>query len=192
MALGSQAYAQGPPPPGEPPAEAPLVEPERSPDAVVLRFARIDALLGAEGEAHTLWVYGDGRVLVHRPGYLKSPGNESYLLGPSELDGLLQSLVGDGLLELDADDLRRRVRGRRARGPLFVRSDPPTVELELALARYRPAGSGAPAGPIRKALRWRDLAGDARRHPDLVELQGLDAARARLAALLARRGAPAP
>ncbi|MCC6764629.1 MAG: hypothetical protein IT293_08195 [Deltaproteobacteria bacterium] len=176
-------------------AGAPLVEPSRRPDAVVLVHRELIGEIAGADRGPTLTVYGDGRVLTHYPIYMKRAGDWERRLAPRELDALLASLAAKGVLEFDAPAARAaahaasaaaRERARAARRPiaLFEASDPSTIVIELSLARYVPAAPGArEARDVVKRVAWTGLHADAAAHPDVSALRDLAAAEQELRAL---------
>jgi len=179
---------------------APLIEFDESPEALIVRYGEAGGELGAAGGVGTLEVYGDGRVVIDNPHYMRRAGRHTLRLRPQELRRLLRSLARRGVIDFDAGSARRaitRKAGREARGGgrvqaaghdesvLTARSDAGTTELELRLLRYRGEGeTGDPRRDVRKRVRWRDVERDARRHPELESIQHLAAARREVRALM--------
>lgn len=164
----------------------------RDPERVVLRYTEHPGELAGHLPALELEVRGNGRARVRVPAYRKGAGAYEVDLGEQGLEALVSALVGDGVADFDADDVRRRrrevARGRRAEpgALLHFRSDETQIALDLELERYRGARPGASMRrDFQKQLRYRGLRADARRFREIEALQGLARAQGRLRALIA-------
>jgi len=170
------------------------------PDRPVLSYTlHIDGVRDPD-PGPSLSVFGDGRVQVHYPHYMRRAGDYEARLGEGELRALVRSMLENGVLELDPAESQRRKRQlaraqRRARAAVGdaerrveSRSSASLTELELRLARYTPAGEAESRGDVVKQLRWRGLREDARRYASLREIRGLDAIRGDLEALMRAPG----
>jgi hypothetical protein len=177
----------------EGPAE---LEFEESPGALVVAFSDGPGELAEPDGSISVEIYGDGRVDVHYPSYMKRAGDYTLQLEPQELRALLRSLAARGLIEFDTDAVRRAKRRareeRRARriaggatgAPVLQSSSDGTVSrIELRLRRYRRSESDAVQKHVKKQIRWHGLRADARRHPEIRSLGELEAARQTLRGL---------
>ncbi len=182
-------WAAAPPEPG--------FEYASDPQTLVLAFSEVLGELAEADPGPTLRLYGDGRLAVHYPAYMRRAGEYSGRLSPNEMHDLMASLIGKKLVEFDTGKVRGRVRAaaaarRRgaadARGEpvLFATSDPSRIEITLNLDRYRPAGSGPELRHVARRISWRGLRADAGRYPEIAELQDLAAAHRELIALMER------
>jgi hypothetical protein len=183
------------------PTDAPEVEFDGSPDTVVVSLIDAPGELAEPAGATSVKVYGDGRVEVHYPPYMKRAGDYTLQLEQEELRSLVRSVAGRGLVEFDPDAIRaakrrsaddrralRRARGATGPPPPQISSDGTVSRLELRLRRYRKPGAAAEVRDVRKQIRWHGLRSDARRHGEIGALGELEAARQELRAL-GRRGA---
>ena len=162
------------------------------PGRLVFRYSERPGALGGPDAEHSVSVYGDGRVVAHRPRFTTRAGSWGTQLGREEMEELVRSLVEPGLVEFDetrALQSRRDLRKQRRlqRGELFEVSDADTVTLELHLDRYRGRGPGArERRNVVKRIRWRGLRSDLRRYPELTDLEGLGTVQGRIHALMER------
>lgn len=182
------------------PSAEPEIEYDEAAGNLVLSFGDAPGELAEKAGGPTLHIYGDGRVLVHYPPYMKRAGEYSTRLKRAELHRLLRSLARKGLVDFDPAAARRSIRRERAaeraragrsgsaEGPeLFERSDAALTEIELRLSRYRAAGETGPARRnLHKKIAWRGLRDDAKRFRKLSAIQNLAAARNELRALMKR------
>lgn len=158
---------------------------------VVVAFSEHFAATGDADRGPSLRVFGDGRVEVHYPRYMKRAGDWHLQLPTAELRALVGGLVARGVAEFDAAAMQQRKRAKRdeaqAAGSLFAVFDASTTHIELYLDRYRPADLSKPEiRDLRKVIRWTALRADARRYPGISELAELAAAQTELLAVMER------
>jgi hypothetical protein len=159
----------------------------RDASAVIVRFAEVVGAIEDPDPGPSLRVYGDGRVQVHYPRYMLRAGDYTLRLAPAELNQLVGSLVSRGLAEFDAPGVRRRKRDLEAGSGLFFESfDAVTTEIELRLERYQPRDGAGPERRVHKQVAWRALRADAKRHPQIAEIQDLAAVQRELLSLMRR------
>lgn len=134
----------------------------------VIEYTLVHNLLADNDPAPLLRVYGDGRVRVHRPVYMKNAGDFEMQLSPLELDDLLGSLAADGIVDFDAAAARReRQQGiaqqRDSTGVLYEISDVTDTLITVRLEAYRSHPAAPLISNLHKQLRWDNLEQDARR-----------------------------
>ena len=169
-------------------------------DAVVIQYREVLGEIEDPDPGPSLAVYGDGRIAVHYPRYMKRAGDYADRLSPAELRALVSSLVSKDLMDFDAEaahrrkaelEASRRAAAKAAGEPeLYQVFDRSTVEVEIRLERYRPAGA-APDEEQRdvyKRIRWKGLRPDAKRYREHASIQKLAEADRELRALLERPG----
>ena len=135
---------------------------DTSPTALVLQYTQIHTGLAQNDPTPRLRVYGDGRMLVYFPPYMKRAGTYETYLTPTELDTLLQSLLEQGVLDFDTQSLQHavqesRLRARTSPSRFFTISDPTLTRLEV---RLPPPGSGNTSTARRtmpRTLTWDDV-----------------------------------
>jgi len=156
----------------------------RDAGTVVASYREILGEVGETDAGPSVQVYGDGRALLHFPRYMSRAGDYSVQLSPSELDGLVSSLVDKGLVDFDATAVRSAQRQAAAAKlsvapTVLVIADATTSVLEIRVER------GA------KRIVWNALREDARQYPNVSALQNLAAAAQQLRGLLDRADARA-
>ena len=164
-----------------PAAAQPAFRASESPNTIVIQLTQD---VGVEGDdTPLLRIYGDGRVLVHFPVYMRRAGDYGLRLDSTELDGLLQTFVQGGLVDFSVERVReeiRQVRGARRRdaletgGPaaLTTRSDDVVVSIDVRLERYTDA-DGAVRQNVETRASWSGLQFDAAEFPGVASLQSL-------------------
>jgi len=179
---------------------APTIERSHSADVVVVSYREVLSEIADADRGPLLQIYGDGRMVAHYPHYMKRAGDYEQRLTSAELDQLLRSLAGKGVLDFDATATRTatrastaaaRERARAANAPVtvFEAVDASTTVIEVAVDRYQ---SGAPGARevrnLAKRIAWTGLRADAQHHPDVAAIRDLASAEDELRALRERPG----
>jgi len=136
---------------------------------------RLDiAMLAGIDDRPTIKVYGDGRVTVHYPVYMKKAGDYQMQLEEDELVNLVQSLSGSGVLDFDEVKVKQKIREkkdkRRAKGLLYAISDSTETVIDVRLDEYQKDRSAKAVKQFHKRFRWADIEHDARRYPQQREI----------------------
>ena len=156
-----------------------------SPDIVVLQLTEDVGIQDAD-ETPLVRVYGDGRVAVHFPVYMRRAGDYELILPESTVQELLGTAV-DTLLPFDSAAIESQVlaaeAAERSSGLIVDVSDPATTILEVRFERYRAEGATEDIRDGVKRVVWTGLADDAGRFPEIGALQELDGIRRRMLAL---------
>ncbi len=177
---------------------------EFSPHAstLVLSYTELLPELAEQDVTPRVRLYGDGRLLIHRPPYLKRSGTWETRLAHDEIDGLLRS-VAPALYEFDDQSVRldlavrerdaasqatERGRGRRSmkepRATLYARFDAPISYFELNVDAFGRPGSGTRVNLVTPLyVAWEGLSLDVRRFPDQIMLNNLHRAERAIRAL---------
>ncbi len=149
----------------------------RDADAVVIRYREILPVAGLES-GPILTVYGDGRLSVHYPGFMKLSGDYEYRLTAGELDALVRSMARTHRLT-EFDETRARRDRRQAREAETTATGIETVALDADRIEIELHFDG-----VDKYISWTGLRFDAERYPFLAAIQDLRAAHRQLRALL--------
>ena len=156
-----------------------------SPDVVVLQLSEDVGIRDAD-DTPLVRVYGDGRVAVHFPDYMRRAGDYEFRLP----EGAVQELVGaavEAILPFDSAATESQVLAlqavERSQGLIVSVSDEATTTLEVRFERYRPEGAAQDAGDGFKRATWTGLTDDADRFRDVVALRDLADIQRRLLAL---------
>ena len=145
-----------------------------SPGEPVVRYRLDIAMLAEIDDRPTVDIYGDGRVTVHYPVYMKKAGDYEMWLQEDELVSLVQSLSESGMLEFDQKKVKQQVRDkearRRANGQLYAISDSVETIIDVRLDEYQRDSSAKAVKQFHKQFRWTDIEHDARRYPQQREI----------------------
>ena len=135
----------------------------------------IDMLAGID-DRPTMSVFGDGRVEVHYPLYMKKAGDYVMQLGEDELVELIQSLSANGVLEFDDRKVKKNIRDKknqqRAKGQFHAVSDAVVTIIDVRLDEYQKNSLTSPVKKFHKQFKWANIEHDARRYPkerDIVD-----------------------
>jgi hypothetical protein len=128
-------------------------------------------------------LYGDGRVEVYFPPFMKRSGTYELTLSVGEMEELLLFLSSRGVFSFDstiakqAKKSARQARTEQARQGTFqliYRSDETVTTIRSNLSSYTPAGTGAKAVQnYTKEIKWQGLQNDAKDHPGITSLTNL-------------------
>jgi hypothetical protein len=176
------------------PSFAQTVSYSEDPQTVVASYTLAIGELEDADPGPSVHVYGNGRARVHRPHYMQNAGDFTTKLSKSEMDGLMASLVANGVLDFDpaavqkAKQDARLNRGRGGAEVLSETTDPSVMTIELRVLRNSAGGGGAAAGTavVSKTVKWVGLESDAEHFPDVAALRKLNAAQQQMRAVMER------
>ena len=136
---------------------------------------RLDiAMLAEVDDRPTMRIYGDGRVAVHYPLYMKKAGDYQMQLEEDELVSLVQSLSRSGVLDFDEAKVKQKIREKkgqqRAKGQLYAISDSTETIIDVRLDEYKKDSTSKTVKQFHKRFRWADIEHDARRYPQQREI----------------------
>ncbi|MBT8119375.1 MAG: hypothetical protein KJN89_06615 [Gammaproteobacteria bacterium] len=140
----------------------------------VIHYQQNISMLAGIDDRPTLSVYGDGRVHVHYPEYMKKAGDYEMKLSEDEVAGLVQSLHKDGVLEFDQDKVKAKIRSERKAlresGQLYAISDAMETVVDIRLDEYQRDKSSASIKNFHKRFKWKNIEQQALRFNQQREL----------------------
>jgi len=172
------------------------IEYSDDPSALLISFREIFPEFAAQDPTPLVRVYGDGRVVVFHPFYMKQAGRYEMTLSRNELDDLMLQLT-PAMMEFDPKDVKRQ---KKALDDLLLATvseqNPVTIfqdsDAEISVFRvnvdsYLPAGmTGQQVIAPDLERRWRGLRFDARDYIGIEPIQALMRAENTLRALTLR------
>lgn len=184
--LTSNSQSAGGESPG--PATAAVFQFSTSDSKPIIEFNEVHHILAQRDTTPRLRVYGDGRVYVHFPSYMKKAGDYDLQLSSEELNELLHILAGNGIMDFDATATRQERRQmetmhRLATGTVTHISDATDTIVNIRLDGYQRTANSPPINAFRKQFYWRNLISDSRRFPQSASIVNAARATARLQAL---------
>lgn len=137
----------------------------------IIEFNEVHHLLAQRDTTPRLRVYGDGRVHVHFPAFMKKAGDYDLQLSHAELNELLRMLAGNGIMDFDAAAIKQErqqleTMHRLATGTVTHISDATDTLINIRLDRYQRTSNSPPINAFSKQFRWRNLTSDSRRFPE--------------------------
>jgi len=157
----------------------------RTANFVVIEYSQVITMIGDPDPTPLLRIYGDGRVLVHYPAYMKRGGDYEMRLDDTELQQLIASLELKGLFSYDKNSVRQlkqqsKTRQIAATPIATMRSDDTFSVIKINLGSYMPANSRSPTANFKKELSLKNLKWDAKDHPDVIDLKNAASAEEQL------------
>ena len=114
----------------------------------------------------TLSIYGNGRVFVHYPVYMKKAGDYEMQLNGTELENLLRTLSRNGVMGFDENKVRGKVeteqKALRAKGRFLSISDTVETSIDIRLVEYRKNASSVIQKNFYKQFKWDNIEHDAK------------------------------
>jgi hypothetical protein len=162
----------------------------RDPNYLVLQYTHVHGMLENPDPIPFLRIYGDGRILIHYPIYMKRAGDYELRLSDAELQQLLSSLDATGVMGFNIQSmesieaqLKANVSGQIA----TVESDVTLTVIETHVTRIIPTLIGTSSEQVNNKVVLGNVKSRAERYPEIVELQGIAAAEQQLQALTKRK-----
>ncbi len=161
----------------------------QEPNTLVVEMRRTSGEVGDPDPIPLLRIYGDGSVRVHFPSYLKRAGDYELQLSQTEMESLLASLIGNGVMVFDPLAAKRQkqeiAEQSGEQGSVSIIADGDTTVIEIHLESYT-SPDGTTTTDLSKKISWYGLQWDAKEYPGVETLQKLAAAERELLALCQR------
>jgi len=163
---------------------APTFDYPRDPAYLVLQYTHTYDMIENQDTVPFMRVYGDGRVLIHYPVYMKRAGDYQLRLSDAELQQLLTRLDNAGILNLTTkagESVQTQINAA-ATGLHEVSDDTKTI-IETHVSRISPTLNGTYAGQINTRVVMDNVEARASMYPGIPELQAIAVAEQHLQAL---------
>ena len=142
-------------------ADAAAVEP-------VIHYQQNISMLAGIDDRLSMRIFGDGRVQVHYPVYMKKAGDYEMQLDETELVDLIASLSSDGIMAFDEAKAIEKVRDHkkalREKNRFYEISDAVETVVEIKLDEYQKDQASKKVKNFHKAFRWKNIEHDAARY----------------------------
>ncbi len=113
-------------------------------------------------------VFGDGRVLVHNPVYMKKAGDFEMQLNEVELVDLLRDLSSNGIMDFDEKKVKEKVKAHEAKlkskGQFYEISDALETVVDIKLDEYQKDNKSKKVKNFSRKFKWKNLEQDAVRY----------------------------
>ncbi len=157
----------------------------------VIHYWRDVQMLSGIDDKPAIRVYGDGRVRVHYPSYMKRAGDYEMQLNDAELTALLRSLSSDGLMEMDEKKIKTKKKALkqslRQAGQFYEVSDAVVTVVDIQLDEYQKNAKAKKIKKFTARLKWKNLEQDAKRYKSDPEVTRIDHSVSKLKALMEDR-----
>lgn len=159
--------------------QAPELQPvflfSATPGEPVIEYYVVHHMLAQQDPVPLLRVYGNGRVHVHFPVYMKRAGDYEMYVNRVQLNDLLRQLADDGIMDFDyaaaKQEKQQLEAARRATsGEVFHVSDASDTHININLAQYQRSAASPRISGFSRQFRWRNLNTDARRYPQSARI----------------------
>ena len=134
----------------------------------VIHFQQNIQMLAGINDRPTLQIFGNGRVLVHYPVYMKKAGDYEMQLDEAELVALIQSLSGNGLMTFDEKKVKEKIKqhkkASKAKGEFYEISDAVESVIDISLDEYQENNKTEKIEKFHKQFRWKNIEHDAVRY----------------------------
>lgn len=172
------------------------IEYSRNPTTVLVSFREIFPEFADQNPTPLVRIYGDGRVVIFHPSYMKQAGHYEMMMSRRELEDLLLQLTPT-LMNFDAQDVKLKKKASDDlllasasewnEITLFHDSDAEISVFQINLEAYQPDGKdGQKLSGLNLERSWRGLRFDARDHLGIEPIQALMQAENSLRALTER------
>jgi len=131
----------------------------------IIHFQQNIEMLAGTDDRPSFQVFGNGRVLVHYPVYMKMAGEYEMQFTDQELAVLIGDLAKDGVIDFDETKVKQAVsvekRAARAKGELYAVSDAVETVIVIQLDEYQKNSSSPKIKKLKKDFRWKNIEQDA-------------------------------
>ena len=140
----------------------------------ILLYQQDIKMLSSTGDMPTVKVYGNGRVLVHYPVYMKLAGDYEMQLDEVELVNFIRAMSDDGMMSFDrkkvAEKMQTAKKAERNKGELFAISDSVESIVDINLDEYQANTLSPKQKNFTKRFQWVDIEHDAKRYKNNTDI----------------------
>lgn len=140
----------------------------------ILEYQQNIAMLSAIDDKPSLRVFGDGRVLVHHPVYMKKSGDFEMQLSDTELVSLMRDLSSNGLMDFDENKAKEKLKVHaeklKAKGQYYEVSDALETIVNVRLDEYQKDKNAKKVKAFTRQFKWKNIEQDAARHKDALDI----------------------
>ena len=140
----------------------------------VIHYQQNVHMLAVTDDMPSVKVFGDGRVLVHYPVYMKKAGDYEMQLSDKELVDLVQSMSGNGVIDFEENKVKQDIhdakKSARLKGELYTVSDTVETSIVIQLDEYQKNQSSPKIKNLKKHFKWENIEQDASRYKNSKEI----------------------
>jgi predicted RND superfamily exporter protein len=140
----------------------------------VIHYQQNVHMLAVTDDMPSVNIFGDGRVLVHYPVYMKKAGDYEMQLSDEELVDLVQSMSSHGIIDFDENKVKQAIgdekKSARVKGELYTISDTVETSIVIQLDEYQKNQSSPKIKNLKKHFSWENIEQDASRYRNNKEI----------------------
>lgn len=134
----------------------------------VIHYQQNIHMLSSVNDRPSLKIYGDGRVQVHYPVYMKKAGDYEMQLDDKELVTLIRSLSSNGVLDFNEKKIKEKIiankKALKAKGQFYAVSDAVETIVDIKLDEYQKNNRSNKIQNFAKRFKWENIEHDAARY----------------------------
>ena len=134
----------------------------------VVHYQQNIEMLSKVDDMPSLKVFGNGRVLVHYPVYMKKAGDYEMQLDEVELVDLIRTLSANGILDFDEEKVKQKKqvleKAFKAKGQFYEISDAVETIIDIKLDEYQKNKASKKIKNFHKQFKWKNIEHDAVRY----------------------------
>lgn len=140
----------------------------------ILEYQKNIDMLSAIDDKPSLRVFGDGRVLVHHPVYMKKAGDFEMQLSDAELVSLMRDLSSNGIMDFDEKKAKEKVKLHaeklKAKRQFYEVSDALETIVNVKLDEYQKDKKSKKIKSFTTQFKWKNIEQDAARYKDALDI----------------------
>ncbi len=140
----------------------------------VIHYQQHVHMLSSVDDRVSLKVYGNGRVEVHFPVYMKKAGDYEMTLEKSELIALIRSLSSNGMMDFDKKIIKARVHAHKKQeqknNTYYAISDSVESDIKIRLNQYQKNSASRKSKNFKADFKWKNIEHTAAHYSDITEL----------------------
>lgn len=140
----------------------------------IIEYQQNIDMLSAIEDKPSLRVFGDGRVLVHYPVYMKKAGDYEMQLNADELVDLIRDLSSNGIMDFDEKKVKEKVLEHKkrlsAKGQFYEVSDALETVVNVKLDEYQKDKKSKKIKSFTTQFKWKNIEHDAARYKDALDI----------------------
>lgn len=151
-----------------------IIAADKNASEPVIHYQQNIEMLAGMNDRVSISIFGNGRVLVHYPVYMKRAGDYEMQLDETELLDLIQELSGNGVMDFDEQKVRGKVqtykKALREKGEFYEISDAVETVVDIQLDEYQKNNKSKKLKKFHKKFAWKNLEQDASRYAHDTEI----------------------
>ena len=149
---------------------------DRNSTEPLISYRHVDHMIAYDQDRPRVQIFGDGRVLVHQPVYMKDAGDYEMRLSETELNLLINAFSNNGMMDFDRNSIAVKKkdyvnRMQRLTGRFRHISDTVTTRVDIRLKSFKADRQAAQLEAFSKTFSHDNIEQDARYFSGIAEIQ---------------------